>query len=230
MIPAIAILITLSLVALAVCDDADDDLPIDIEEIDPVPPPCDYSPPETAYIRFVPYEITPDYIPPSAFITGDPYPTGLRRYGTSVFISFRLAEAGDFASDLRDKLLPHGIRAYVCDFSMTGESMLERIVDEIDAAALFVVLGTETYGEKTTSICSTRHQLIYAISNHKALFYVRMCDRQHEGVARFLLPQTLSGYHCPDCDNVAPDDLATRIADAARRARFLILSKKPIVQ
>lgn len=220
MVPAFAIPIMLSLVVSAVCDDTDDDVPFDIEIVDSVPPPCDYYPPETARVRFVPYELTPDYISPSAFITGDEYPMRHRRYGTSVFISFRMAEAEEFASDLKEKLLFHGIRAYICDFSMTGESMLERIVDEIDSAALFVVLGTETYGKKTGSICSTRHQLIYAISNHKPLFHVLMCDRLHEGVARFLLPQTLSGYHCPDCDKVAPDDLATQIANAARHARF----------
>jgi TIR domain len=214
----IAIAIILFLAHSSIGDDTDAFEDIVLEEISTLPPPCEYNPPQRLVFDS-PFEMTPEYVPPSSFITGRVHRWRNRARHTTVFISFRTTEAEEFAADLKDKLRYYDIHAYVCDFSTTDESVLERIVDEIDSADLFVALGTETYGKKTDCIYSTRHQLIYAISNSKPLFHVRMCDRLQESIARFLLPQTLRGYYCQGCDRFAPDDLVTEIRDAALYAR-----------
>ena len=84
---------------------------------------------------------------------------------------------------------------------------------------LAVILGTKTYGQKTSSPFSMCEELRYIINDGKPYFLVKMCDAFEEAHARFNLPSTIS-YHpwrptvsAQGTVDSVPDALVSQIAD-----------------
>jgi hypothetical protein len=96
-------------------------------------------------------------------------------------------------------------------------SILDTVVRAIDESALFVVLGTRTYGRKTASLSATRQEMVYALESRKPLFVVKMCDEYEEHVTRFLLDSSIPYYDLSDFgpDKDIPEELVDQVVAAA---------------
>lgn len=110
-----------------------------------------------------------------------------------IFISLRFAEAMEEAKALKQKLEKRKIRVFLCAVP-EGESLADAIIMALHMSSLVLILGTPTYGQKTSSPFSTYHELNYIVDNKKPMFLVKMCDEFLEPYAKFHLPSAISYY------------------------------------
>lgn len=135
-----------------------------------------------------------------------------------VFISVHDHDALDFARKLGKRLeetWTHDV--FVCAVPLDGKrNDIETVVDQIDRADIFIVLGTKNYGREIGNLISTRQQLIYAIEERKPIFVVKMCAKFEESITRFLLPSSFASYLLPDFkpEDDVPDSLVSEINKA----------------
>lgn len=135
-----------------------------------------------------------------------------------VFISYRFAEAKTVAVNLKSALDRRGVTGIVIDANPGGDSsILDTVVRAIDESALFVILGTRTYGRKTASLSATRQEMLYALESRKPLFVVKMCDEYEEHVTRFLLDSSIPYYDFTGFqeNTTIPEGLVDQIVSAA---------------
>lgn len=135
-----------------------------------------------------------------------------------VFISYRFAEAKTVAFNLKSALVERGVTGIVIDANPGGDSsILDTVVRAIDESALFVILGTRTYGRKTASLSATRQEMLYALEIRKPIFVVKMCDEYEEHVTRFLLDSSIPYYDFTEFqeNSTIPESLADQIVAAA---------------
>jgi hypothetical protein len=128
-----------------------------------------------------------------------------------VFISFRFCENIDGAAQkLQERLERRGINTFVCD-PAEGTNIIEHVGAALDSCTLFVVLGTETYGENTSSYgFSTYSELEYAVGRKKNIFLIKRCDDFQVVSTRLWLPFTkLHAVWAPSTD--IPEDLIDKI-------------------
>jgi hypothetical protein len=93
-----------------------------------------------------------------------------------VFISFRIRENDGAAQALKLQLESRGINTFVCNTEPCADVM-EDVSAALESCKLFVVLGTESYGEKTGSFgFSTFNELCFAIQKEKKIFLIKRCD------------------------------------------------------
>eukprot|EP00043_Microstomoeca_roanoka_P025269 m.263584 g.263584 ORF g.263584 m.263584 type:complete len:410 (-) comp53819_c0_seq1:344-1573(-) len=110
-----------------------------------------------------------------------------------VFLSLRFGEAMDEAIAIKTALQRLGTATFLCDVAPGGD-IAEAVIPAIDAAELVVILGTETYGEKTASPFSTYEELKFIMDESKPFFLVKMCERFQYPQARFWLSSSVSYY------------------------------------
>jgi hypothetical protein len=107
----------------------------------------------------------------------------------TVFISFRLGETLREAQKLRDALEDVGVSTYLCE-TLPGDNLLTEISHAMDDCELAVIMGSETFGEKTGSTCSTLQELQFIIDEEKPFVLIKMCDRFKHPETRVLLPKS----------------------------------------
>ena len=110
-----------------------------------------------------------------------------------VFISLRFSEAQSEARALQAALRSRGVGAFVCD-ELPSRALQQTVIDALYGCSLVVVLGTHTYGRKTSSTFSTHEELRAVIDEKLPFFLVKMCDEFSENSTRFALPNTIA-YH-----------------------------------
>jgi hypothetical protein len=108
-----------------------------------------------------------------------------------VFISLRLIEDCDHAAvKLKDALEDAGIPTFLCN-TPVGDDIAEEIAHALDACELFVVLGTEGYGQQGDSSFSSREELQFAKDHRKPIFLIKRCDAFADPKTRLHLPDSM---------------------------------------
>ena len=135
-----------------------------------------------------------------------------------IFISLRFNEARPAGNALQAALEAKNMSVFLCDVA-PGENLASAVVNALTHCKLAVILGTKTYGQKTSSPFSTCEELQYIVDERKPYFLVKMCEAFEEAHARFNLPSTISYYpwrptvsSLGTVDSV-PDALVSQIAD-----------------
>eukprot|EP00961_Rhodomonas_salina_P155915 2099562-Rhodomonas_salina.1 len=109
------------------------------------------------------------------------------------FISLRYAEANEESLKLKAALTKQGYTVYICD-PKPGDDMLDEIANAIETSTLRVIMGSSTYGMKTTSNFSTHEELLRIMTlkkkKNKDFAIVKMCVEFE--VAPLPLPLPLS--------------------------------------
>ena len=95
----------------------------------------------------------------------------------AAFISWRMAECKAEVKALKAALEKAGVRVIVVG-ELPGEDLLEAVVQGMDEADLFIIMGTETYGRRTKDLFDTRKEMQIIISSRKPYFVFNM-NPQH---------------------------------------------------
>lgn len=130
----------------------------------------------------------PPFFSPSLSATPGPAPDIY-----DVFISLRYEEAAAQGAALKKQLEQQGCSVFLCDF-LPGNDLASKIIDALTHCKLVVIMGTLTYGKKTSSGFSTFEELRHVGNEKKELFLVKMCDQFSEPETRFRLPNDMSYY------------------------------------
>ena len=91
---------------------------------------------------------------------------------------------------MKNALESLNIRTFLCDVA-PGEDILHEIAEAFDEAILVVILGTRTYGMKTSARYSTFEEMMFVHNENKPIFLVRMCDHFDSATTRFILTDSL---------------------------------------
>jgi hypothetical protein len=117
-----------------------------------------------------------------------------------VFISLRFGEGMPEAKALQADLHARGVSAFLCDIP-EGQDLANAVVMALTHCKLAVILGTKTYGRKTTSGFSTFEELRYIFEVHKPFFLIKMCAEFEEAETLFRLPSSISYFPWqPTCE------------------------------
>jgi hypothetical protein len=92
---------------------------------------------------------------------------------STVFISWRMAECKVEVKLLGAALRDAGVKVIVIG-ELPGGDLLEAVTKGMDAADLFIIMGTETYGMKTSGIIDTYQEMQYIVSSNKPYFLFNM--------------------------------------------------------
>ncbi len=112
-----------------------------------------------------------------------------------IFISYRLVESANEAKVLKSALEAYGISTYLCNVS-PGDDIEDDIIDALENCQLAIIMGSLTYGQKTSSKFSTFEELQF-IRNEKPYFLIKMCDKFELGKTRFKIPESISYVQWP---------------------------------
>jgi hypothetical protein len=104
-----------------------------------------------------------------------------------VFISVKLNQDDGAAVQLKKALEAAGVTVYLCN-PRPGDELAGEIAGALDACELFVVLGTEFYGEPGDCSFSTREELEFAVGHSKPIFLIKRCDEFADPLTRLYLP------------------------------------------
>ena len=88
-----------------------------------------------------------------------------------------MAECKAEVKALKAALEKAGVRVIVVG-ELPGEDLLEAVVQGMDEADLFIIMGTETYGRRTNDLFDTRKEMQQIISSKKPYFVFNM-NPQH---------------------------------------------------
>jgi len=110
-----------------------------------------------------------------------------------IFISLRFGEAMLEAKSLQQDLHARGISTFLCDIP-EGEDLAGAVITALTNCKLAVILGTKTYGKKTSSGFSTFEELRFIVNERKPHFLVKMCAEFEEAETRFRLPPDISYF------------------------------------
>ena len=91
------------------------------------------------------------------------------------------------ARALVEELRRRGISAFLCDIP-PGQDIANAVVTALAHCKMAVILGTKTYGQKTSSGFSTFEELRYIFEVNKPLFAVKMCQRFEVAETTLRLP------------------------------------------
>jgi hypothetical protein len=94
-----------------------------------------------------------------------------------VFISYLMEEAGKEAGRLKAALEARNVSSFVSHLDVGwGGNFVDTTAAAVVGCALFVVLGTETYGKETSVGLSGCHELKFALDEGKPLLLIKMFD------------------------------------------------------
>jgi hypothetical protein len=91
----------------------------------------------------------------------------------TIFISWRMSECPREVKALQAALEEYGFKIIVIG-ELPGSDLLEAVSKGMDEAALFVVMGTETYGIKTSGSIDTYKEMQFIQSSGKPCFLINM--------------------------------------------------------
>jgi tetratricopeptide (TPR) repeat protein len=90
-----------------------------------------------------------------------------------VFVSWRMAECKKEVEALQKSLQPHGVKVVVVG-ELPGGDLLQSVIEGMEAADLFIIMGTETYGRQTSGIIDTYKEMQYIVASKKPYFLFNM--------------------------------------------------------
>jgi hypothetical protein len=129
------------------------------------------------------------------------------------FVSFRFSETFPLAQGIKEKMEEQGYSVFVCAVPV-GEDIAAQIATKLATCTIAIILGSETYSQKTESPFSTYDELEYILSEHKPFFLIKTCDTFKEHYAKVFLPSTISYYPLlidPKNPGFVPADLIPQI-------------------
>ena len=134
-----------------------------------------------------------------------------------IFCSLRYTEAMDEAKLVRSALKKeYNINAYICETEV-GENIFDEIIANLTRAKLFLIFGSETYGQKTNSQYGTKEELLHVQDEKKPFFLIKMCDTFAVPNTRFILNSTVA-YERWKSGTPMPDDLVAKIKEKYMKA------------
>lgn len=108
----------------------------------------------------------------------------LKRNIYDIFISLRFTEKGtttgrpwkpfEAATLLKNALITQGYSVFLCAVE-NGDSIFDTVSDALKCSRFFVILGSETYGTPTESLCSTYQEMHFIIGKKRPFFLIKMC-------------------------------------------------------
>jgi hypothetical protein len=90
-----------------------------------------------------------------------------------VFVSWRMSECKVEVKALQTALGAKGVKVIVVG-ELPGGGLLQAVTQGMQAADLFIIMGTETYGTQTSGIIDTYKEMQYIISSKKPYFLFNM--------------------------------------------------------
>jgi len=103
-----------------------------------------------------------------------------------IFISYRMSESKPEAKEM-EAALQQRTRKTIRVNELPGADLAAVVAEAIDECDLAVVLGSETYGEKTSGMIDTYKELQFIMSEQKPIFLIKACDRFKNSATRMLL-------------------------------------------
>lgn len=92
----------------------------------------------------------------------------------TVFVSWRMGECKDEVKEqLQPVLEARGVTVIVVG-ELAGGDLLQAVTDGMEKADVYVVMGTETYGKRTSGSIDTYQEMQYIVSSRKPYFLFNM--------------------------------------------------------
>ena len=91
----------------------------------------------------------------------------------TAMISWRMSECKPEVKALRAALEHEGLNTIVIG-ELAGGDLLKAVTEGMDAADLFIIMGTETYGRETSGVICTYQEMMYIKSSKKPFFLINM--------------------------------------------------------
>jgi methylmalonyl-CoA mutase cobalamin-binding subunit len=95
-----------------------------------------------------------------------------KRPKTAMF-SWRMGECKPEVKALQAALKQEGVNTIVIG-ELPGGDLLKAVSEGMEAADLFIVMGTETYGKETPGVIDTYQEMVYIKSSKKPYFLINM--------------------------------------------------------
>jgi hypothetical protein len=95
-----------------------------------------------------------------------------KRPKTAMF-SWRMVECKPEVKALQAALKQEGVNTIVIG-ELPGGDLLRAVSEGMEAADLFIVMGTETYGKETSGVIDTYQEMVYIKSSRKPYFLINM--------------------------------------------------------
>merc|ERR1712217_560855 len=122
----------------------------------------------------------------------------------------RFGESRPNAKELKAKLEEHGKKCFLCS-ELPGQDLVDVIYTNFHHATLIIVMGTETYGLKSTSAAiSTYDEMKYIRTARKPFFLVKMCKEFQLAATKAHFPDDMVYYQWMPEDPL-PDGLVQKI-------------------
>jgi fibronectin type 3 domain-containing protein len=103
------------------------------------------------------------------------------------------------------------VSTYLC-MTQFGDDLLTEISHAIEDCELAVIMGSETFGEKTDGYFSTLDELKAIKSEEKPIFLIKMCERFRYAETRYCFPKSFLYFLWQPHTNM-PNDLVDSILD-----------------
>jgi hypothetical protein len=130
-----------------------------------------------------------------------------------IFISLRFCEASAAGEILKAKLEARGLSVFLCSVDAGGD-LFDEIVGNIDRCRLVVILGTKTYGKDTGVGFCTADELKFIVSEKKAIYLVKMCERFDEALTRFSLGNHVAFHEWMPTGDIQQRSIPEALVDA----------------
>lgn len=137
-----------------------------------------------------------------------------------IFISLRFIEAKAYGIALQQALEGLGFKVFLCNVEPGGD-IATAIIDALSDCKLAVILGTETYGQKTGVGYSTFEELRFIFDRQKPFLLVEMCREFKEREALFRLTSDIAFYlwQPRSAAELPPVELVQKIAARVQQLR-----------
>jgi hypothetical protein len=132
-----------------------------------------------------------------------------------IVFSFRIAESSNEVDQLEAGLKLVGLKTFRCD-QVPNSALFPVIIGEkLDQCKVVVIMGSRTYGTRTTGGFSTFEELGFVLSEGKRYYLVKMCDRFELPEIRLMIPPGIRYTRWLPGDQI-PSGLIREIENAVR--------------
>jgi hypothetical protein len=106
-----------------------------------------------------------------------------------IFFSLRLEESENEAKELKamiERTRP-GVRCFLSGRNPNGTMLPIIISTALCNAKMAIIMGSKTYGRRTTNVCSTFQEMHHILSENKPMFLLKMCEEWEEYQTRLMM-------------------------------------------
>ena len=79
------------------------------------------------------------------------------------------------ATQLKEVLIAQGFSVFLCAVE-NGDSIFDAVSSALEKCRFFVIMGSETYGKQTASMCSTFQEMHFILGKKKPFYLIKMCQ------------------------------------------------------